>query len=1051
MITEQNQNRLLLVFFFLSGVSALIYEIVWLRVLGLVFGNTAYAASTVLSAYMAGLGLGAYYFGRKIDGEDNPVRLYGFLEGGVAVYAFVTPFIWKLIEQLNIGFHSLIHPTFIQASFFRFVISFVALFLPTFLMGGTFPVLCKYWMSVRQKGPRSIGFLYALNTFGAGIGVFLSGFFLIYKLGVWQSAILAGIINILIFAGCIFYFKQEPSKAAKDAVPQNFSGESKSKLLLILFALSGAATMIYEVGWTRVFAITLGSSVYSFSIMLIAVLIGIALGSYFYSLVAHSIKHRFLVFVILQGFAAVSVLIGLHFFDDLPFYFSKLFSYSHGSEWLVEIFRFGLCAALLFPPTICLGASFPCFIDFYKKEKELGSDVGVAYLANTIGAILGSFSAGFILIPLFGIQSSIILGAQLNLLIGAGLILFWPSIAKARRIFFITALLVLIISAPASSKPWDKSLLTSGAMMTPQKIAGIEQSIFLRSLSNREVLYYKEGASSIVSVVKVRDLISLAVNGKTDASNSVDAFNQFLLGHLPLFLEPDAKKVLVIGLGSGSTVAAVAAHEVRSIDVVEIEKAVVKGADFFSDLNRNVLSDPRVNLIVDDGRNYLLVHPERYDVIISEPSNPWIAGVANLFSKEHYELMKKRLTKDGIVCQWLHAYSMSRDDLKMIIATFNSVFPDAMLWSSRYPDLLLIGRVNPKPVDFKRIRSLWQKETIRQDFKPFGFLEPESIFAHYFLGKEELSQLISGARFHTDNHPYLEFSAPRYLYKSTLKDNYLLLNSFWKPKYPNVTHLETNVQLNPKFHGELAKAYLEKDMDQQAMVELEAILKLNPQDPNVLFVAGVLSSENSNWKDAQTYFEQAVRGNPSAASFWYYLGSAYQKNAEFLQATDAYQKAIDLDPDNQKYMIALANLFYERKELSPALYLYDRALKIDLKGLNGLRFDALNQIFQIIYEIGDTPRKITAANSMIEKYPNELDAYIKLGTLYETVGSFSEALAIYRKAIQKFPYETQIYLNLARLYDQMGKVKESKKALRHMVKLTPSLGNHPELKKIIEH
>ncbi len=1045
-------NNSLFFFFFLSGMCALIYEIVWLRVLGLIFGNTTYATSTVIAGYMAGLGFGAFFFGKYINQRKEPIKIYGFLEGGIAFYSFLTPLIWKLINHLNILFHHWVNPSFFQASIFKFVVAFLALLIPTFLMGGTLPVLSRYFAPQNERASKAVGFLYAINTFGAVAGVFLSGFVLLEKVGVWQSLVIAGLVNLLIALICLLGLNQ--SGLCDSAEPFVLLGEEKAlgqngqnlknrelfqTMLLFLFALSGAASMMYEIGWTRILAVALGSSVYAFSVMLATFLSGIALGSYLFSAFLKGKQFSLFAFSILQTLTAIFVLVGINYFNDMPFYFVKVYAWSKDSVWLIELGRFVLCSFVMLLPTICIGAMFVCFIDIYRKSSLVAREVGAAYFANTLGCILGSFLTGFFLISAIGIQMTLVSAAQINLLVGMAAFLLPSQNFKFLRMVFSGFVCVLLASSPALAKPWDASILASGAMVAPFKLIHVDKTEFRKAYAARQTLYYKEGASSVVNVIRMQDQISIAVNGKVDASNADDAFNQFLLGHLPLFLNSNAQKVLVIGLGSGSTLAAVAAHPVREIDVIEIEKAVVEGAKFFSRLNRNVLQDPRVRISINDGRNFLLVHPDQYDVIISEPSNPWMAGVANLFSKEHYQLMLNRLNPGGVACQWLHAYSMSPEDLKMIIGTFKSVFENVSLWTSYYPDLLLIGTREPQVFDFHRIEELWKNPVIRQDFSQFGIKELEGFFANYWLGDEEIKKLVSGARINEDNFPYLEFSAPRSLYQKTIQANFLLVNSYRNGKYPSIENFGSDISSNQKFHLALVKGYLEKFMFTEAQAEIEIAGKLDSQNPDFILCAGLFNFRSEHFDEALVFLKKAVRVNPDSGEAHFYLGKTLKRKELLNEAIDELGKAVTLEPTNMEYAMELANSLSEARQLVKALYLYDKILTLDTHGLKGRQFEAMNKMADIIFEVGDLDKKVSIANQLIDRYPNYFDSYMKLGQLFEFQHLYDQAVLIYQKAVEKFPYEPRSFLNLVRVYDQTGKVADSKYVLKQLIHLKPEL------------
>ncbi|OGW82078.1 MAG: hypothetical protein A3G33_04860 [Omnitrophica bacterium RIFCSPLOWO2_12_FULL_44_17] len=1044
----------IILLFFFSGVCGLVYEIAWLRVMGIVFGNTTFATSTVLAGYMAGLGLGALYFGKRIDQKGNPILLYGILEGGVAVYAVLTPLIWKLIEFIHVSFYRIFQPSFLIASLFMFAVAFVALFIPTFLMGGTLPVISKYFVKTRQDTAKNIGLLYGLNTAGAVVGVFLSGFFLLKIIGVWQTVISVAFLNSLIFVSCYFLSRKTDNTDVKESGTSEFASQKNrgpnqtptmnprtALILLILFGLSGSVSMMYEVGWTRVLAIVLGSSIYAFSIMLLTFLLGISAGSYLFSWISKYFRPDLLTFALLQMLTALFVLMGLNQFDQMPYYFVQVFKWSHGLVWPIEFGKFLLCSLVMFPPTLCIGALFACFIHIYRQTDRLGHDVGTAYFSNTIGTILGSALTGFLIIPLIGIQTTLIAGAVINAAIGIITFLLLKTNFEWKRLSIGASFLSLIIIFGAFVKPWDTSVITGHAAIQPQKAIGISKKDFFDSMKTKTRLFYKEGSSATVTVVRNNDYIALSVNGKVDASSG-DAFTQYLLGHLPMLLNPGAKKVLVIGLGSASTAAAVASYPVETIDVIELEKAVVDAAKYFSVLNRNVLKDPRLHLHINDGRNYILIQPKTYDVIISEPSNPWIAGVANLFSHEHYENMSKRLNPGGVVCQWMHIYAMSTDDLKMVIRTFSDVFKNVSLWTSTGPDLMLIGSNDIKPIDFNYIKSQFKKSEVLNDFYPYGISEPEGFYSCFWLSDGELRELAKNARTNSDNYPYLEFSAPLNLFKETTKTNIALLNSVRKSIYPETINLNPGPEKNAKFHGLVARGLIEKFMYPQAQIELNIAKAIDPNDPYYLQVQGILEYEFSKFSEAKNNLVKAIEANPELDDTHYFLGLIYEKEKHFTGALVELKEANRIRKNYPKYLLAMGNILVAANQSGAALKVYTDALSVTNEPYN------FYQKIELIYEqMASVPQQIQILRTIIDQYPKSKPAYFKLGSLMEKIKGYPQALTIYQAYLKQYPEDAVGYLNLARTYGEMGKIKQARKSLQTAIRINPGIEKTPQIQK----
>lgn len=1055
-ISSKAMQRIILTCFFFSGACGLVYEVAWLRVMGLIFGNTTFATSTVLAGYMAGLGLGALWWGKRIDKGGNPVKTYAKLEAGIGIYALLTPLTWILIDLLTIGFYRFISPAFFTALSFKFLIAFTALLIPTFLMGATLPILSKYFVTKDEEVAKQVGLLYGLNTLGAVLGVLFSGFIALQTFGVWQTVYLTGILNLVIFYLC-WRFSARPDTGSgttlKGTSPKTISeAQSPSTafspavtwILLTAFAVSGAVSMMYEIAWTRVLAMALGSSVYAFSLMLATFLLGISLGSYLFSYLSRSFRADLRTFAILQLLTAIFGLWGINLFNDMPYYFVRIFAASHGSDLLLHFGRFFLCSIVMLPPTLMIGAMFSCFIHILRRSRPLGGEIGEAYFANTIGTILGSVLTGFCIIPLVGIQHTLLIAAGLNASIGTVTFFLQKERFNWKRYSALGLAATLLAFGAFTLRPWDRGFISSELAVKPAAAIGMTKNQILNSIKEQELFFYKEGLSATVAVKRLRDDLSMSVNGKVDASNK-DTFTQFLLGHLPMALHPNPKKVCVIGLGSGSTVAAVASYPVERIDMVELEKEVVEAAVYFKELNRNVLADPRLRIHINDGRNFLLLDPAKYDVIISEPSNPWMAGVANLFSLEHYRTMKKRLAPNGIVCQWLHAYSMSPDDLRMIIRTFSEVFPNISLWTSYYPDLMLIGTNEPLTLDMKNFEKAFTIPTVREDLEPHGIQTPMGFLSSAWLFNPTLRLLAQDAKINSDNHPFLEFSAPRNLYKNTLQENFTLLNTLRKfEEFPKVKNLEPPPEKNVHFYNALARGYLAKRFNANAEWALDKAGKIDPANLETALLSGIFYYQIGAKDRAKEILTQTVAINPSSAEAQEYLGSALQDLGQVPEAIQAFQKASDLAPENISYLVTLANALLKVNQNVQALQCFNKALTARPDD-----FDSWIKKVVLVMQIGTLEEKTRVTNETLVRYPRFMGGYQWLGDLFEKNGRLEEAFTLYLKMAGIFPNESTPYISLARVSDNMGRPGDMKKYMRKAARLDPALADNPAVQRIL--
>ena len=762
-------RKVVLLLFFGSGATSLIYEVVWSRSLSLIFGATALGVSTVLAAFMAGLALGSYWFGRVADCHKNPIRLYGLLEAGVGLYALAVPGLLRLVEFAYVGYYRAAEPSFGVLSLFRFALCFLILLVPTTLMGGTLPALSRAVAVDEAEIGRRVGSLYAVNTFGAVLGTSAAGFLLLPSIGLRATTLVAAAMNFGIALVALYGLPSRsgmPAQAINRGAGVRFTG--LQKVVLLAAGISGFCAFCYEVAWTRTLTLSFGGSVYAFSTMLVGFLLGIAVGSAVASVYASRFRDP------LWTLGAVQVLIGASavavspLLGGMPAYVLEVFRRFGTGFGVLQGAQFLLCTAVMLLPTALMGAVFPIGVKaLAPRREEVGESVGVLYAANTFGTILGSFCAGFLLLPTIGPQRTIQAAAVVNFLLGLGLALG----SARRRAVLVWAALGLGAVFACLQKPWSRELLASGVYFYGDAmLRGYRAKIDpLRPLADARLLYYRDGLSGTVAVFQGNErrgfIRSLAINGKVDASDGPwDMMTQRLLAHLPLLLADHLRDVLIIGIGSGCTVGTATLYPARSIEAVEIEPGVVDASKrFFQHINRNYWKDPRVRVIVGDGRNHVLMSPRRYDCIISEPPNPWISGVSNLFTLDHYRRVKEHLAPGGVFCQWLPAYHMAPDDFKTALHTLSEVFPNLSLWASPpiYADILILATEKPLRPDPELLLRRMTIPPIMKDIVDMGIDGPWGLLSLCLMSGEDVVQYCADSGLHTDDHPVLEYVGPK--------------------------------------------------------------------------------------------------------------------------------------------------------------------------------------------------------------------------------------------------------------------------------------------------
>ena len=795
---------LILCAFFISGAAGLIHEVVWTRLLRHVMGNTVYSITTVLCAFMGGLALGSYVGGRFIDRRSDPLRVFAVLEGIIALYCLALPLLINGIEPLYRFFYQHTHSSPFIFSMIRFFFSGLLLLVPATFMGASLPVLTRFFAQSSNRIGWSVGTVYGINTFGAVLGASISGFVLIPNLGVTNSIFVASLLNA-IAAGIAFLLyslikKQSLEKSPEQAViSKNYveNSEDNSKeniwkkilnkihrnkfayepyipqtkkvvlLVLIGYGLAGFASLVYEIAWTRVLSMLIGSSTYAFSMMLTAFILGLAIGSTICAKFADRVRDPLRALAVIEIVIGLSALAFVPVIGELPFFITGMISRFMGSFWQLQVAEFLVIFLLMLIPTIFMGAAFPIAnrVLSFNREK-IGRTVGNVYGANTIGTIFGSFIGGFVLIPFVGIQNSLFIASAVNI---AAALLFWllhRNYLPLKRLVTVgitAAVIAIIIAVMPKWNTLDMSFGPFYAASLLDKEEAQSSAIMREFVESMKVLYYKEGVDTTVTVKKdTEGTMFLSVNGKPDASTGMtDMLNQKMSAHIPAMLHPDPKNALVLGLASGITLGSLGLYPLESIDCLEISPVMVEASTYFNEYNRNILKDPRVNLIIADGRNHLALTDKKYDIIISEPSNPWIAGVADLFTKEFFELCRSRLTSDGVICAWLHFYNMDADTFRCIVYTFSQVFPNSTIWKSAYGDSLLIGSPGNISVDYDNFLNRMAKPAVASDLKSINADSVHSFLGKLIMGPAGMQQLSKGAVLHTDDNALVEFAAPR--------------------------------------------------------------------------------------------------------------------------------------------------------------------------------------------------------------------------------------------------------------------------------------------------
>jgi spermidine synthase len=824
------------VLFCLSGASSLIFETVFTRLLTYTFGNTAHAVSTVLAAFLGGLALGSYVLGKSRKGRSNSLRLYAALELLVGLYGLLVPVLFRATTQVYVGIYEHFHPGGTALGLARFALAALFVSLPAFLMGGTLPVQAGLVARSGFGSAAKVNALYAWNTLGAALGTLAATYALIPTLGVRGTIATACAANFAIAAGAMLLARSGTRQRHPEDPSAGGLVPAQSQALLLLFALlTGALALAYEVIWTHLQAFTIGSTVYSFGIMLFTVLCGLAAGA---QLVARYLPRReqwplafaashaalgVVVFVMLPAWgwlpmafergpkaillAGVAGLIvmrlawarlgprvpttgvvrrGWHQRVFAALLFAAIFSAgvaltrSQSAPFVfTELARF-LCAFyMIFPPALLVGISFPLLLGLAAGARAEGvsANVGRVYAANTAGTILGSLAAGFLLLPRLGSQAALRSLATFNVALAVAAALALTRMTSRRRLAFATTAVLLVTIGWIGVPDWNPKRLLRGSYIYFAPAQLIDRVLF----SREDV---QGGITSVIQVGRTQTLLS---NAKFQGNDAAEIGSQSRFGLVPALFTRRMDKALVIGLGTGHTLKTVALFPFNTIDVAELSPAIVHAARlWFTDVNGGVLDrDPRVRVHVTDGRNFLLLSPDSYDLITIEITSIWINGEADLYNREFYELCRRRLGPAGVLQQWVQLHHMRRQDLLTIFNTAGKVFPHLAFFVGPNQGLL-VGSASPLGFDYDHLATLENRPGVGDELRQVGLPSLLSLLGEMELYDGSLRQALAYLPNHgqqyvsTDFHPYLEYQTPKgnVLAYDAFADNSAFLTQF---------------------------------------------------------------------------------------------------------------------------------------------------------------------------------------------------------------------------------------------------------------------------------
>jgi spermidine synthase len=762
------------ILFFISGFTGLVYEVTWTRMLATVFGSTTYAITSVLSAFMGGLAIGSYVIGRYIERKKNPILVYAFLEIGIGITALLIPIIFKILDNIYPFIYEYTTSYTWLLILTKIVLSLLILFVPTFLMGGTLPVLCKLFINRPKESGKQVGILYAINTIGAAIGCFVAGFVLIELFGIAKTIQLVAAVNFLLaiaFFLLNIYYKliktdietpnsENIKKTVRDSESHIKLQPFYSILVLIGFAFAGFVSLSYEVLWTRLLVFKLKMTIYAFSIMLTTFLMGISIGSIVVAITEkyNLIKNHSKAFGVVVSFIGLVGLATIFLFgqiDSIPI-FDMIGDLKGSMSWnklvLSEILLAGM---IMIFPTILMGMTFPLVSRIFTHNiKIVGKTIGSIYSINTIGSILGSCVTGFILVKFLGTQKSIFLISLIALTVGTTIVLFnRRGINKSKN----SKSFPIIFSTIA----W--SFAVGLLLWLPKDILFKYYNIYQeQSLKNSQIIYANEGIECITTVheysggYKGISTSSVYVAGTHYSSRTT----QKMQAHIPMLVHPNPKEILQVGFGSGETSYIVTTYDIEQLDLVEISSEVIEtSTKYFQEINKDVVNHPRFNPIIMDGANYVYIAKKKYDLIMNDASWPRLAGCSTLYSKDYFENARRLLKPNGIMTNWFPI--AEGEDFRILLKTFHSVFPYVSVWLAMThinKHALVVGSLHEIEIDTEDFLTRFEQYA-QNDLKSVDLDNPIFFLDAFQMDETVLGNLLDDSiPTHTINHPILEFT-----------------------------------------------------------------------------------------------------------------------------------------------------------------------------------------------------------------------------------------------------------------------------------------------------
>ena len=1066
----------ILALFFVSGTAGLIYQVLWARLLTLSFGVTVLAASTVIAAFMGGLALGSYLFGRWADRFGNGrvgwgLKVFALLQVGIGLYAAAFPLLLGLGEAVIAPLYRWQPPpTVFHLS--RFLVTFLLLLVPTTLMGGTLPVLVRVLCRGVREAGWQVGLLYGINTAGAVVGVALAGFWMAAALGTTVSTRLAASANVAV-ALVAWLLARSPARGRRPAptpapapvgtpAQEGYGGPpALVRLVLVVTAASGFAALSYEVLWFRLLTVvTQDYSTYSFAAMLTTFLAGLAVGSWLWGWLLRRLRRPVLMLGVIEVAIGVLGLLSVGYFLAVQQWYT---SWGLRLAWRrPAVAMMAGTAVALFLPVTLMGGALPVAVHAVTRRlSHLGRSVGTVYAANTLGAIAGAFVPIFILIPTVGTQTAVLLTAGVNLVAGLALLAWAPRTTRSERVIALVGSLVLAGAALA--------LVPANSFRT----------IFERALpsADRQLLYYRDGITGTVTIHQTVPLGRvLSINGLPEVPTDYGSLRTFrVMGHVPMLLHPNPQRALSITFGGGIVAGAMAQHQPEVLDAVDLSEGVFDAARLFSKENQQVLDYPGLRIFVNDARNFIAYSRDTYDVIISDCSHPKSGDSWVLFTREFYQDLRRRLSSDGVFAQFILIHRLTYQEFRSLLGTIQETFPHTTVWVAG-PYALVVSTVGPFTMDYGRISRALQQPKVKASLAPFGMDDPAALLGNFVLDETAVADLVRGAPINVEDRPFVGLSnlwvggtvpvTLRHVFARRTPLGTALTGLPSDPEQATRTRrrLERAALAHP--HAVWTEFAYSQGRLGEAGSRARAALELNPQDPDARhFLAAAradlerkeqmaraqvrafpkmpssyrwlaqAAASRGDMRAAAEALERTIRLGLDTLKVREQLGAAYLGLGEGVGAARQFRKALGLKPRSTALRVSLARALLLQGRQEEAEQLLREALKRDPDNL------AAHETLGVMLLGQDRPVEAQKEFEAMLRGRHELASpYLHLARSYQQRQLLPQAITSYRFALESDPYMLPAYLGLVRLLGLQDDWSAARQVVLRALEFLPTSG-----------